>query len=154
MSYQLKLWDSKREREKINQPEHTAGHSQNKGTEQFQRRASRLQTSTSLPEAGGRREGKGANSSPDTASTTTLQTGLQFLTKDFLRFWMVNIHWEGHSETQGAGTRSARAGTGAGDAEGRRCTYRLARAETEAGTAEGRRHAAPGVSAPIKLLAA
>ena len=47
-----------------------------------------------LPEAGGRREGKGANSAPKMASPTTLRTGLQFLTKD-LRFWMVNIGWEG-----------------------------------------------------------
>ena len=44
-------------------------------------------------EAGG--EGKGADSAPKTASPTTLQTGLQFLTKDFLRFWMVDIHREG-----------------------------------------------------------
>ena len=39
-------------------------------------------------------EGKGANSASETASPTKLQTGLQFLTKD-LRFWMVNIRWEG-----------------------------------------------------------
>ena len=43
------------------------------------------------PEAGGRGEGKGANSAPKMASPTTLQTGLQFLTKDFLRFWIVDI---------------------------------------------------------------
>ena len=48
--------------------------------------------SPTLPEAGGRGEGKGANSAPKMASPTTLQTGLQFLTKDFLRFWMVDIH--------------------------------------------------------------
>ena len=48
---------------------------------------------------------------------------------------MVDIHQEGRGETQGAGTR-------------------LARAETETGTAEGRRRAAPGESAPVKLLAA
>ena len=29
------------------------------------------------------------------ASPTKLQTGFQSLTKDFLRFWMVDIHWEG-----------------------------------------------------------
>ena len=46
-------------------------------------------------EAGGRGEGKGANSVPETVPPTKLQTGLQFLTKDFLTFWMVNIHWEG-----------------------------------------------------------
>ena len=45
MRQQLKLWDSKRE--KINRPEHTAGRSQNKGTEQFQRRASQQWTGPS-----------------------------------------------------------------------------------------------------------
>ena len=95
MRQQLKLWDSKREREKINQPEHTAGCSQNKGTEQVQRRARRLRTSPAPPEAGGRGEGKGANSALETASPITLQTGLQFLTKDFLKFWMVDIRREG-----------------------------------------------------------
>ena len=89
MRRQLKLWDSKRE--KINQPEHTASHSQNKGTEQVQRRASLLQTGPSPPEVGGSGEGKGANSAPEMAPPTALQTGLQFLTKDFLRFWMVDI---------------------------------------------------------------
>ena len=44
-------------------------------------------------EAGG--EGKGANSAPETAPPTKWQTGFQFLTKDFLRFWMVDIHREG-----------------------------------------------------------
>ena len=34
---------------------------------------------------------KGANSAPERA-------GFQFLTKDFLRFWMVDIHWEGCSQ--------------------------------------------------------
>ena len=48
-----------------------------------------------LLEAGGRGEGKGANSAPEMISPTTLPTGLQFLTKDFLRFWMVDISWEG-----------------------------------------------------------
>ena len=50
-----------------------------------------------LSPTGGRRqgEGKGANSAPETPSPTTLQTGLQFLTKDFLRFWMVDIRLEG-----------------------------------------------------------
>ena len=47
------------------------------------------------PEAGGRGEGKGANSAPEMAPPTKLQTGLQFLTKDFLRFWMVDIGQEG-----------------------------------------------------------
>ena len=49
-----------REREKLNRPEHTAGRSQNKGSEQVQRRARRLRTGPALLEAGGRGEGKGA----------------------------------------------------------------------------------------------
>ena len=48
---------------------------------------------------------------------------------------MVDIPWEGPGETQGASTRPAKAGTGAGDAE-------------------GRRRATPGESAPVKLLSA
>ena len=47
-------------REKINQPEHTAGGSQNKGTEKLQRRAG-----PSPLEVGSRGEGKGANSAPE-----------------------------------------------------------------------------------------
>ena len=50
------------------------------------------------PEAGGGvGEGKVANLAPEMAPPTKLQTGLQFLTKDFLTFWMVDILWEGHS---------------------------------------------------------
>ena len=85
-----------REREKINQAKHTAGCSQNKETEQFQRRASWWQMAHHLQETGGRGEGKGANSAPEAFSPIKLQRGLQFLTKDFLRFWMVDIRWEGH----------------------------------------------------------
>ena len=48
-------------------------------------------------EAGGRGEGKGANSAPETASPTKLKTGFQFLTKDLLRFWLVDIRQEGRS---------------------------------------------------------
>ena len=135
MRYQLKLWDSNREREKINRPEHTAGRSQNKGTEQVQSRARRLRTGPAPPEAGGSGEGKGAGSAPEAASPTALQTGFQFLTKDFLGFWMVDICQEGHGETQVTGTQPARAGT-------------------RSGAAEGRRRPAPGESAPVKLLAA
>ena len=122
-------------REKINRPKHTAGRSQNKGTEQVQRRARRLQTGPAPPETGGKEEGKGAGSAPRTAAPTPLQTGLQSLTKDLMRFWMVDIRREGHDETQCAGTQLARVGTGPGDAENRRC-------------------ATPGESAPVKLLAA
>ena len=114
----------KREREKINRPEHTAGRSQNKGTEQVQRRARRLRTGPAPLEAGGRQEGKGAGSAPRTASPTALQIGLQSLIKDLLRFWMVDIPREGRGETQGAGTRPARAGTGAGDGGQKACRTR------------------------------
>ena len=48
-------------------------------------------------EAGGTGEGKGANLAPEMASLTKLQTASQFLTKDFLRFWMVDILQEGRS---------------------------------------------------------
>ena len=74
----------------------TKGRSKSRG-------ASRLQICPAPPEAGSRGEGKGAGSAPRTAFPTTLQTGLQFLTKDFLRFWTVDIHWEGRGYTQGTG---------------------------------------------------
>ena len=90
MSYQLKWWDSKREREKINRPNTLPAVHRTKGWSK-PRGASQLWTGPAPPEAGGRGEGKGAGSAPRTASPTTLQTGLQFLTKDFLRFWMVDI---------------------------------------------------------------
>ena len=63
----------------------TKGLSKSRGT-------SRLRTGPAPPEAGGRGEEKGAGSAPRTASPTALQTGLQFLIKDLLRFWMVDIH--------------------------------------------------------------
>ena len=45
---------------------------------------------------GGRRQGerKAANSAPETAPPTKRQTVFQLLTKDFLRFWMVDISRE------------------------------------------------------------
>ena len=68
---------------------------QNKGrTERSLRRASRLPAHP-LQEAGGRGEGKGANSAPEMASPTKLQTDSQSLIKDFLRFWMIDIRREG-----------------------------------------------------------
>ena len=79
-------------REKINPPEHTTGCSKNKGTEKLQRSASLRWTGSFLPEVGGRGEGKGANSAAEKPRPPTLQTGLQFLSKDSLRFWMVDIH--------------------------------------------------------------
>ena len=55
-------------------PKHTAGASQNKGTEKLQRRSG-----PSPLEVGGRGEGKGANSAPEKLPLPTLQTGPQFL---------------------------------------------------------------------------
>ena len=56
-----------REREKINRPEHTAGCSQNKGTEKLQRRTSLQRTGPSPLESEGRGEEKGANLAPEKA---------------------------------------------------------------------------------------
>ena len=95
MSYQLKLWDNKRERENLTSPNTLPAVHRTKGLSKS-RGASRLRTGPAPLEAGGRAEGKGANLAPKTASPTAQQTGLQFLTKDFLRFWMVDIHQEGH----------------------------------------------------------
>ena len=47
-------------------------------------------------EVGASQSQKGANSAPEMSSPTKLHTGFQFLTKDFQRFWMVDIHGEGH----------------------------------------------------------
>ena len=58
------------EQRKINWLEHTAGGSQNKGTEKLQRRAG-----PSLLEEGGRGEGKGANSAPEKPPPPTRKTG-------------------------------------------------------------------------------
>ena len=59
---------------------------------------------------------KGANSAPERASPTKLQTGFQFLTKDFLRFWTVDTRREGHSQRSAPQKRRApgnpEAGTG------------------------------------------
>ena len=65
---------------KIDRPEHTAGGSQNKGTEKLQRRAAPHPL-----EVGGRGEGKGANSAPEKPPPPTWKTGPLFLSKDFLR---------------------------------------------------------------------
>ena len=68
-------------------------------------------------------EEKGANSAPERASPTKLQTGFQFLTKHFLRFWVVDICQEGHSQ------RSA--------PQKRHKVHQIARPETEVGTGRG-----------------
>ena len=94
MRYQLKMWESKREERKLTGPNTLPAVRRTKGPSKS-RGASRLWTGPAPPEAGGRGEGKGAGSAPRTASPTALQTGLQFLTKDLLRFWMVDIGLEG-----------------------------------------------------------
>ena len=94
MSYQLKLWDNKRERENLTSPNTLPAVHRTKALSKSTE-ASRLRTRPAPPEAGGRGEGKGAGSAPRTTSPTTLQTGLQFLTKDRLRFSMVDIRREG-----------------------------------------------------------
>ena len=63
----FKLWESK---EKLTGRNTTAGGSQNKGTEKLQRGAA-----PSPLEVGGRGEGKGANSAPETPTPPTRQTG-------------------------------------------------------------------------------
>ena len=96
MRYQLKLWDSKRERINLGKALNlgTTHPFPERRTEQFQRRASCCGPAHPPPEAGGRGEGKGANLAPEMAPLTKLQTDLQSLTKDFLRFWMVDIRRE------------------------------------------------------------
>ena len=81
---------------------------------------------------------KGANSAPEMAAPTKLQTGSQFLTKDFLRFCAARGQLP---RTDTRRTQPARAETEAGTAEGRMCT------------ALGRVHRT-GESAPVRLLAA
>ena len=121
MSYQLKLWDSKRER-KLTGPNTLPAVHRTKGPSK-----SREELAGCRPAQPCRRlavgvGGKGAGSAPRTASPTALQTGLQFLIKD-PRFWMVDTLRERRGETQGTGTRPAWVGTRAGDAEGRRHTH-------------------------------
>ena len=121
-------------REKINQPEHIAGHSQNKGTEQVQRRARRLQTGPAPPQAGGRGGERGRlglkDRSPYRAANrppVSNQTPPEVLD---------GRHPPGGSRRDTGRRHPTRAG---GD---------------WAGDAEGRRRAAPGESAPVKRLAA
>ena len=78
--------------------------------------------------------------SPRDGIPTKLQTGFQFLTKDFLRFWMVDIRLESRSYRPAPQNRHKVQG--------------LVCAETEAGTAEGIRCTPPGESALFRLLAA
>ena len=99
---------------KINWPEHTASGLQNKGTEKLQRRAA-----PSPLEVGGRGEGKGANSAPEKPPPPTLQTGLRFLSKDFQRFWMVDIRRDGRGSRLEANSSKQTQAARAGAAEGK-----------------------------------
>ena len=74
------------------------------------------------------------------ASATKLQTGFQFLTKDFLRLWMVDIHQEGRSQ------RSA--------TQKRHKAHWLGVPGNWVWDREGRSHAAPEKSELVKLLVA
>ena len=95
-----------------------------------------------LLEAGDRAEGKGANSAPETASSTKWQTGFQLLTKDFLRFWMVDICREGHSQKSASQKGHKAYPTGTPRNWG-----------WDPGTTEEGRRSAPRKSVLIKLLA-
>ena len=93
-----KLWDSY----PVKSPNlrHRQACSQNKGLSEFQRRASRLQTFPSPArdkQAEGQPEKERGNCSPREAVTTKLQAGF-VANQDFLGFWTVNIHQEGHSQ--------------------------------------------------------
>ena len=56
---------------------------------------------------------QGANVASERASPIKLQKGFQFLTKDFLRFWIVDIHWEGHDQRSAPQERHKAYPTGA-----------------------------------------
>ena len=75
----LKLWDA------------LPAPSQNKGLSNTREELAGCRLVHLPPEPGGRGEGTGANSAPEMASSTKLQTGFHSLTKHFLRFWMVDI---------------------------------------------------------------
>ena len=89
-------------------------------------------------EAGPSQSQKGAYSASEMASATKLQTGFQFLTKAFLRFWMVDICREGRSQRSASQKRYEAHRTGA---PGNRCW-----------DGEGRSRTTPGESALVKLL--
>ena len=74
---------------------HCQACSQNKGLS----RASQLRTSPSPAKdrLAGQPELEEGNLGPRVASATKLQAGF-IANQDFLGFWMVNIHWEGHSQ--------------------------------------------------------
>ena len=89
MNYQFKLWEAK-EREKINwwntllAVRRTKGPSKSRG-------ARRLRTGPAPPEAGGGGRGKG-HTRPQRRHPLP---HCKQASKDFLKFWMVDIRWEG-----------------------------------------------------------
>ena len=94
MRQQLRLWASKREREKINRPNTLPAVRRRKGLSN-----SREEQAGGGPahprwrqEAGGRGKGQ---TRPQRRQPSHTAKGLQFLTKAFLRFWMVDIRREG-----------------------------------------------------------
>ena len=130
MSHQLKLWDS--EREVINRPKHTACHRTKGPSKSREELAGCGPTQPHWRQGGGERGRLG----PKDHIPYRTANSRQFLIKDFLRFWMVDIRREGGSRRDTGRRHPTRAG---GD---------------WAGDAEGRRRAAPGESAPVKRLAA
>ena len=95
MRWQLKLWDSKRERErKLTGPNTLLAVRRTK--EGLSNSREELASGGLAHPRRGRRHGGGERGKlgPSDGIPTTLQTGLQFLTKGFLRFWMVDIRQE------------------------------------------------------------
>ena len=105
--------------------------------------------------AGGRRQGGGERGGlrPRTAAPTALQTGLQFLVKDLLRFWMVDIRREGHGETQGAGTHPGAGGDWGWVRGGQKAPHLTGTGRNWDWDHGREKPRAPGESVPIKLLA-
>ena len=116
MRQQPKLWDSQRERkkkkkqrgrERENHPANISNlkalpaHSQNKGLSECQRRASWLQTapSTARGREAGQRQPEPERGKLGPKDGILYRTAIRLLVanQDFLGFWTVDIHQEGHS---------------------------------------------------------
>ena len=144
MSYQLKLWDSKRE--KINRPKHTAGHSQNKGTEQVQR--SQLAADQPSP-TGGRRQGVGERGRLGPKDRITYHTANRPPVSNQRPPEILHGRHPLGGSRRDTGRRHPTCtggdwGWGHGEQKAHTPDWR---GETETGTAEGRRRAPPGESA-------